>query len=421
MTPVRTFPWSCAALLACALPAPARAQGQVLPYAGLQLEYNSNVFALPSEEQAELQTGEDKLDDFVLRGVAGLALDWPIGRQRLRVEAEGRYEQYLHFDELAHADYRYGAALDWRLSDSFDGNVAYREERRMPSFVERPGTELVLETERGFGAGANLQLNPTWRLETALRARDLETPLPEDPQFALEEQAARAALNYLGAQSLVLGTYLEYLTGEYFGEEAGEFTEESYGFRASYGVPKLYGIGVEVGYTDRQDERSNLSGVAAPTGRIGYRRALSGKTVVGLNAFREINSNVLEGGFVDEYGVEAAITVQATGKSEAAAGYQFRRSSFQDVGNSGFGGGREDRLHTFALRWTWEPLSWLLVRTHAGWQSRDSNQPVFRFDGLVLGVGFVVARRPPDDTALRQVGVRRDLIDGVLPQGSIPQ
>src|SRR6188472_1672230 len=123
-------------MLACALcaPEPARAQAQVLPYAGVQLEYNTNVFALPSENQAQLQTGEDKLDDFVMRGVAGLALDWPFGRQRLRVEAEGRYEQYLHFDDLAHADYRYGAALDWRLSDSFDGNVGYRQERRMPSF-----------------------------------------------------------------------------------------------------------------------------------------------------------------------------------------------------------------------------------------------------------------------------------------------
>jgi hypothetical protein len=278
----------------------------------------------------------------------------------------------------------------------------------------------VLETERGVGAGANLQINPTWRLETAVRARDLDSPLPEDPEFSLEEQAARAALNYLGAQSLVLGTYLEYLTGEYFGEEAGEFTQESYGFRASYGVPKLYGVGVEVGYTDRQDERADLSGVAAPTGRIGYRRALSGKTLVGLSAFREINSNVLEGGFVDETGVEAAITVQATGKSEAAAGYQFRRSSFQNVRDPALGG-REDRLHTFALRWTWEPLSWLLVRTNAGWQSRDSNQPIFRFHGLVFGVGFVIARRPPDDSALRLIGVRRDLIDGVLPQGSIPQ
>ena len=185
-------------------------------------------------------------------------------------------------------------------------------------------------------------------------------------------------------------------------------------------MPKLYGVGVEVGYTDRQDERADLNGVTAPTGRIGYRRALSGKTIVGLSAFREINSNVLEGGFVDETGVEAAVTVQATGKSEAAAGYQFRRSSFQNVRDPALGG-REDRLHTFALRWTWEPLSWLLVRTNAGWQSRDSNQPVFRFHGLVFGVGFVVARRPPDDSALRLIGVRRDLIDGVLPQGSIPQ
>jgi hypothetical protein len=126
----------------------------------------------------------------VLRGVAGLALDWSVRAPAPRAEVEGRYEQYLHFDELAHADYRYGAVLDWRLSDSFDGNVGYRQERRMPSFVERPGTELVLETERGLGAGANLQLNPAWRVETAVRARDLDAPMPEDPEFELHEQAA---------------------------------------------------------------------------------------------------------------------------------------------------------------------------------------------------------------------------------------
>ena len=78
-------------------------------------------------------------------------------------------------------------------------------------------------------------------------------------------------------------------------------------------------------------------------------------------------------------------------------------------------------MHTLLARWDWEPLSSLHVRTHVGWQVRDSNQPLFRFHGAVLGVGFVFARRPPEDAASRLVGVRRDLIDGVLPQGGIPQ
>ena len=69
----------------------------------------------------------------------------------------------------------------------------------------------------------------------------------------------------------------------------------------------------------------------------------------------------------------------------------------------------------------WEALRWLHVRTHLGYQSRDSNQPLFRFHGIVFGIGVVFPRRPPEDAASRLVGVRRDLIDGTLPQGSVPQ
>ena len=103
-----------AVALASMAPPPARADDVLLPYAALQYEYNTNVFALPSPTQARLQNGITKLDDSIVRGVLGLALDYPFGRQRLRAEVEGAYEQYLYFDQLRHAEYRYGAALDWR-------------------------------------------------------------------------------------------------------------------------------------------------------------------------------------------------------------------------------------------------------------------------------------------------------------------
>jgi hypothetical protein len=410
------------ALAALAASGVAPAQDEILPYSGMQYEYNNNVFALPSPRQAQLQNGERKLDDSVLRGVLGVTLDYEFGRQRLRAEAEGGYAQYLHFEPLSHAEYHYGAEFDWRLSDSFDGSVAYGQQRSMPSFVEQPGRAgLTIDTERHASASANVQIVPNWRLETAVRARDLESPLPDAPEFELREDAARAALNYLGTASLAAGVYLEYIAGEFLNiPDAREFTQQTYGLHLSYGVSKLYGIGVELGYTDRQDDKSGLSGATGPTGRIAYRRAISGKTVAGVGAFREIHSDVLEGGFVDERGIEAALAVQATGKSEAAAGYQWRRSSFQNVANPVFGEGREDSMHTLALRWTWEALPSLMVRANAGYQVRDSNQPVFRFHGLVFGVGFVFARRQSDDAETRLIGIRRDLIDGVLPQGSIP-
>jgi hypothetical protein len=418
------LPWLRRGLIGAALaPACAPAQDVLMPYAGLQLEYNTNVFALPSENQAQLQTGDDQLGDFILHGIVGLAVDYPFGRQRLRAELEGRYEQYLHFDELKHGEYRYGASWDWVATDILTGNLGFGQQRELPSFVERTGsTELDLATERTLFAGANLQVNPTWRVETGVRARELDSPLPETPEFELREDAARAALNYLGAQSLVAGAYFEYITGEFLNiPNAREYTQESYGLDVGYGVPKLYGFSLRVGYTDRQDEQFDLEGVNGPTGRFAYRRQISGKTVAGVGAFREISSDPLEGGFVDDVGFEAAVASEVTGKSEVALGYQFRRSSFQNLLDPGLDTGREDRMHTVLARWDWEALRSLHVRTHLGYQSRDSNQPLFRFHGIVFGVGIVFARRPPDDAASRLVGVRRDLIDGILPQGSVPQ
>ena len=294
----------------------------------------------------------------------------------------------------------------------------------MPSFVERPGTTgLNLETERHASAGANFPVNPVWRVETGIRARNLDSPLPDAPQFNLREHAGRAALDYVGAQSLVLGVYVEYIAGAYRGTPlARDFTQQDYGFSASYGVSGLYGLGVELGYTERQDEKSGLNGVSGPTGRIAYRRAISGKSTAGITLFREISSDVLEGGFVDNLGVQAGFATQVTGKSDVALGYEYRRSTFQNVLEPGTGFERKDQMHTLLARWTWQAQPSVLVRTHLGWQVRDSNEPVFRFHGAVIGVAVVFARRRDnEDESARLVGVQKDLIDGVLPAGAIPR
>lgn len=273
----------------------ALADSILTPYGSAQAEYNSNVFSLPNADLALVETGDRRLSDEALRLIIGLQAKWPVSQQTFRAKVEGRRFDYLHLDRLDHNEYRLSTGLDWRLATVLAGTLDYSQERRLAPFTDRISTNLTLESERVLSGSLDLDIGDEWRLETALRSRALDSPLPDFPDFELTENTANAAIKYLIGTGLDAGIYGKYVFGKFKGvPEAGNFDEQSLGLVVDYSIDEFSRVSAQAGYTRRQDQNQGQDGnngrSSAITGKLSYFRELTGKSSVGVDAFRRVNS-----------------------------------------------------------------------------------------------------------------------------------
>ncbi|HEX5757528.1 MAG TPA: hypothetical protein VFY12_14415 [Arenimonas sp.] len=366
----------------------ASAQVQVSPYVATQIEYDSNIFDLPERSES----GNTAIGDLVLKGLVGTEFEWTLGQQRLHAKLEQRRIEYQHLTELDHSESLFDLGLDWRRGSLLDGTLRYRRERRMAAFTDRIITDLAIETEREAGASVNLAVSPRWRLESAFESRQLRSPLPEFPQFQLEEDTSQLGVRYQVDDVVAAGIVFETIHGEYSGQiNAPSFEQSSVSLVAARTVPGLMQIDATLGYTRRKDDDSTGAGQSVVTGSLGYQRELSGKTSLRLNAFRRLRSNTAGTDGVEEFGLDATLRWQLTQKSALDATYQWTNSDYGNNGPFESGAARRDQMHQFKLTGTWHARPWLALRPFVGYQQRTANQPLFRFSGYT--VGFAIALR----------------------------
>ena len=375
------------ALIGLASSGVALADKALIPYVSESTEYNSNVFDLPDRDTARALGGDGTLADISLRTIAGVLASLPWRDQKFHATVEGRRIDFAHFDGLDHYEYRLEGGLDWRVTGAVDGNIDYRQERRMASFADRGTTALTLETERTGSAGVNLKITPELRLETGLRAHRLNSPLPGSPEFRITENSVHAALKYLVADALAAGFFAEFLAGRFEGApDARNVRQKSLALTLDYAVAGLSRLGVQLGYTQRQDgggDAGNLSGIA---GRLSYHRELTGKTAADVEVFRRVSSAVLGASSVAEIGAGGSIEWRPTEKLSVALAYQWSRSRFQQSNSVSISGDRADVSQLASVKLNYQVLPWLLLRPYVGLEIRDSSIRPESFNRFVGGL-----------------------------------
>ncbi len=376
----RHFAW-----MLIAFASPALAGYQLTPYASVTAEYNSNVFDLPNAQVARAENGDDQLADTVLRYLAGAEGALPLRKQKLRALIELRRLDFLHFGRLDHNEYLFGTGLDWRLLSTLDGALDYRQERRMASFADRTTTALALETERITSGSANLVINPEWRLESGLRLRSLDSPLPAFPDFALKENSISLAAKYLAIDKLVAGVFTEYMSGKFEGvPAAGKFHQESIELVADYTLSEISKVAAKLGYTRRNDDAGGT--VSGLTGMAAYHRDLTGKTSADVQIFRRVRSYVGGASSVVESGIGTALAWRATEKIAVAGAAEWVHSTYEDAAPSSGMSQRKDDYETLSVKVNYLPRPWLALRPYTGYRVRNSNLDRDDFHTAIVGL-----------------------------------
>ncbi|HUP92406.1 MAG TPA: outer membrane beta-barrel protein [Solimonas sp.] len=363
-------------------------------WGGAQVEHNSNVFEVADRKESLLQNGTPEVADTIARYQGGGQLEWRVGQQRLLAVAEGAKVQYRQFEQLDHYEHHWGGQFDWKLSDIVDGQVEYRDDRRLASFADVDTSVLTLQTDRAALASLNVLVAPSWRVETGAQRHESKLPLPNAREFKLTEDSGHVGVKYVGADKLSAGLVAEGARGEYSGLAAAS-TYDQYGLKlaANYVVSDLSKLESELGAVQRTEHATSgaIAGddqkVTELEGKLAYKRELSGKTSTELELFRRVESYVAGANALVDTGLAAALSWKPTDKIVVNGRAGWSQSAFK-TGAESSQGRKDEYLHA-NLEVSYRALDWLLWRAFSEYRDRNSN---IRNEDFAVTVGGLELR-----------------------------
>jgi hypothetical protein len=384
----------------------ARAASEFSPYASIDYQHNSNVFAIGNGDV--LSTGRESRADNYAHYVAGAVADLKWGLDTLALNIEGGRYDYAKNNILDHYDFRFGGTLDWRLTSIVSGDLAYEQGRTRTPPADALVQDLELQTDRQANGTVRFLLSPRWRLDLHPIWHSLDTPLTAYPDFGYTETTAAATINYLGFQKLTAGLRGEYLNGRYHDIIAAtKYNQKSTSLTANYAVTGFSSFDMRVGYTWRDSSLVNPNDASIPeadragllgttkslTGALGVTRRFTVKTSMALKVFREVGSYVASANPEISTGAELSANWNPDAKLGLSLAYRLEKESIsgpqitidQNVDN------RDDRSHDVLGNLTYQATKWLSIRPYAEYQTRKSNLQRANYDTLLFGIN-VTAR-----------------------------
>jgi hypothetical protein len=375
----------------------ALAGGTLTPYAAEDVEHNSNIFDLQTNQPTPGYPS-GSLADTQFETRAGIDGVYMLDAQRFFATAEFRRYDYDKFTELDHNEYLFDGGLKYQVEQIIDGTFEYRHEQRMVQFQELiDATELIIETENTANASLNVDFTPEWRLESRVRDHLLDSPRSDVPQLSLHEDAIHEGLRYIGVSNLSAGVDVEYLQGQYRHDPLAldpNYHQTSEYLAANYLVSGLTTFNGALGYTSRTDPtNSGTTGAGSGvTGNLGYKHALSGKTTLNLALKREVSTYLTTGGSEIDSTASLGATYQATYKIRLRFSYDYTISKFPDTPIGVDAVERTDHFQTANFEASYQVLHWLSIRPYARYQTRHSNIPLDTFNSNVVGIELLAKK-----------------------------
>ncbi len=380
----------------------ARAAVDFRPLATIDVSHNSNVFARPADQPPFPETGNTALGDTITQYLVGATAEFSWLREKLLLTAQGSRFDYNHFDELNHYDSRFGGTFDWQLGTILDGDLEYTQNRMMGPLADTLADQLEIQTEKQATATVRIKLSPRWRFDVKPAWHDLESPLPDFPQFGFKETRISGTLDYLGINKLTAGLRGDYLDGSFHDIVAAtKYRQTTTELVVSYAVSNFSSFDAEAGYTHRNNSLVDprdavaLGLAAAPegtnsafTGSLGFRRQFSAKTSASLRVLREIDSYVAGANPAVSTAGEATVKWEPDFRFSFVAQYRLARQAIQGVVATSDFTTRADTARHAELAVEYHAFHWLTLRPYALYDKRTSSFHDANYTATIFGVEF---------------------------------
>lgn len=364
--------------LLCLMSSQAYAEGMVelQPYVRAGVLYDDNLFRFASKTEAEA-AGFSSQSDRVNTLDAGAQLNLRISRQLVRVNAGINDNKYNRYDFLDNTGKSYGITWDWRLGNDVYGDLSTSHSQSIAGFNDNDIIVRNLRTFKHQRASINWNVLSTWTLYSIAEYSDFENEEAIFQPLDREDDSYEVGTRFQTTSGTKVGLFYRYLKSDFInrvGTTALIFgrknEQDQYGLNLAW-LPTLKtrftGQISTIRFTRENALQNNFNGLNQ---RWNLDYALSGKTSLGLTAYRELTSvDDLLSTYVLFKGAGANANWNATSKLNFNTSYGVGKREFLG-GSSVFSVPveREDNTKRFGLNMAYAPTE------HASLQLRYVNE-----------------------------------------------
>ncbi len=393
------------ALLAV-LPLLATAQESTEFRASAQIEQNSNVFYLPNASFLSTPYVGKALGSMVQVYTGEIAPKYQWEDQSLTARFLGRDLKYSEFSDLNHTEYLAQIGLGWQLTPRFHGNLEAARERRLVRYEEVLTSTLLVEKETRAKGDFTFDLTSQWRIDGLLKTRQDDSPRPQASDLRVHENSAQVGFKFSQNGDIYTGLSGEYVQGNFQGL-GGLLTNPTIGV-VDFHRSTIQAV-VErtqrdndilkaaLGYTSNY-LNNGLSTFNVLSGEAGYKRSLTGKTVLDIVLSRGVSAYLSSAGVAVDTKARAGVSWQATSKIDVSAGLGYTRSTIPgwNLVTSGVSvvgaslSDRQDKIKQEYLEVVYNPLRPVSLRPYVRHEARDSNIATFQYTDTIYGAQFTI-------------------------------
>lgn len=261
------------------------------------ITHESNIFRAPS--------GQPKSSDTYLTTSLLAGLDQPIGRQRVYLNGDVRYNKYNDNSQLDNTGFGLNAGLDWSTAGRLSGAFTYNLNQNLASYGADQGptiTKRNLERTQQLQAKAQLGLVSLLSLEGALTHRRIDYSASEFDYQEFSQNSASLGVIYRPSGILNLGAAVRYTHGKYpsaveptpgvFQED--KFDRNDFDLTALWIPTGLSKVTARLSFTNEDHTQLKSKDLNGVTGALGWEYKPTGKLTFFTDLIRDTGA---EGGF----------------------------------------------------------------------------------------------------------------------------
>lgn len=369
------------------------------PFVYSNVTYDSNLFRVSGEDEAEALNGTDQMSDTITRVGVGLNIEKPISLQTLRFDGWLERVHYSNFDSLNNTAAHALGAWDWEVARLLDGTLSQSYDRTLSSFEQFNQQTKDLKTVYTTYADGALHVTPDW--DVILGGRWREQNNDERDFLDRSESTVFTELRYLTAVNSHVGLRLETTQGDLQDRETtdgvinNDYRQNRYSLVVGWEATTISRLQARVGLTQRQyDERSDrdFSGI---TGRVDYDWLATPITTIRFSAWHDVSSF---GGDIATYVVSDGLSVEPMWEVRPDVTLRLRlageRNDFQggDIGPlpADIQADREDKVYSARIGIGYQPILPLNLTLAFQALKRDSNveQAEYRTNLIMAGAEY---------------------------------
>ena len=359
------------------------------------LSYDSNLFRLSDETDAQAAVGSSEKSDVIYQLGAGGLYELRKSRQKFIAEANVTAYKFQRFDNLDNTSDQLRGEWQWQVGNNWSGDLGVGHRRYLESFSNfQQNVRDMVNQERLYGSANYLVYS---RLRLTLGADWYDTNHGDQSRDSLDSKINNTtfAVNWVTPAENSVGLQLRTANANFpnpqvFGATSidNDYTEREYSLIAYWRVTGISEVRARLGHTERSFEQASNRDYSAPTWRLSYLWRPTGKTALEFATWRELSDfQDLTANYVRVTGISVAPTWSLTPKVALRGKISWQALDYLgDPGLQASSIRREDKDRQFQVSVLWTPLRLTELDFNLESGRRTSNQAFADFNYRAIGV-----------------------------------